>query len=247
MSYAATVHLHAENLPDKDSIGGGTSDPYFELSFEGELLYKSETKNNADKTVAWKPAEFIIPKAAFLKPVQLKIMDKDTLSDDDVIAICEIRYPFKNTSYPIGEKGATINFMKSTVKVPLQIKVENLCNTEIFGTADPYFKLYIDGEEIYKSLTISNNIESCEWPEVELEIPTKTINYGIMCKIMDDDHCSDDDLMAKVQLSWPFHEKVYEIEDKGGEAKLYVLNSNGDLDPEEAPQEDDFKLVNCGI
>ena len=58
-----------------------------------------------------------------------------------------------------------------------------------------------------------------EWPEVELEIPTKTINYGILCKIMDDDHCSDDDLMSKVQLSWPFHEKVYELEDKGGEAK----------------------------
>ena len=79
----ATLHLRAENLPNKETFG--TSDPYFQLYFEDQLLYTSEVIDNNVTCCEWEPAVFELPPLAFMRKVRIVIMDKDQISEDDVM------------------------------------------------------------------------------------------------------------------------------------------------------------------
>lgn len=96
------LHLRAENLKSKDLIG--KSDPYFQVFFPKESeapIYQSEVIKNVTDP-AWVPAEFSLPKSAFMRSVRIKIMDKDRLTKDDLILDCEIRYPFRQNNFVFG-------------------------------------------------------------------------------------------------------------------------------------------------
>merc|ERR1711879_249423 len=97
----ATLHLRGENLPNKESFG--TSDPYFQVFYQDQLLYKSEVIENNVTCCEWEPAVFELPALAWGRSVRIMIMDKDQISEDDVMVECEIRYPFRVKSYLLSE------------------------------------------------------------------------------------------------------------------------------------------------
>jgi len=106
MPFDATLSLRAENLPDTDTFG--KIDPYYEVWFKDEMLYKSECHKNADSIVEWAPATFQVPTLAFMRELNVKMYDKDTFTKDDLILEVEIRYPFRMKTYDLGETGAKL-------------------------------------------------------------------------------------------------------------------------------------------
>merc|ERR1712117_631686 len=97
------LHLRGENLVSKDLIS--KSDPYFEVYFPKDSetpLYKSEVIKNATDP-CWEPANFTLPKSAFMRHVRIRLMDKDTFTRDDLMLDCELRYPFRQKNYTFGE------------------------------------------------------------------------------------------------------------------------------------------------
>ena len=99
-----TLSLAARNLPDKDIIGH--IDPYYEIYFKDALLYKSEVLKGSHPE--WKVASFEVPKRAYMREPNLKVIDKDTFSKDDLLFEVEIRYPFRQKTYTIGDTPAQL-------------------------------------------------------------------------------------------------------------------------------------------
>lgn len=92
----ATLHLRAENLPNTDLIG--KSDPYYLVFYNDKLVYTSEIIKNS-LNVEWEPAVFEMPWQACMREIRIKIMDKDTIGNDDLMLDFEIRYPFRQNNY----------------------------------------------------------------------------------------------------------------------------------------------------
>jgi len=91
--------LRAENVPSKDLIGA--SDPYVEIRFDDKLLATSEVIKN-EPNPQWQMMTFDLPKTALFRHVNVKIMDKDKFTKDDLVLDCEIRYPFRKANYSFG-------------------------------------------------------------------------------------------------------------------------------------------------
>ena len=76
------------------------------------------------------------------------------------------------------------------------------------GSADPYFKLYVDGEKIYESDKISNTLNP-EWEEfsIDREVFGSTPKIvDIKMKVKDSDWGNSDDDMGKLYFKIHSHE-----------------------------------------
>merc|ERR1711957_693262 len=69
------------------------------------------------------------------------------------------------------------------------------------GSADPYFKLYVDGEKIYESDKISNTL-NLEWEEFTIDREV----VDIKMKVKDSDWGNSDDDMGKLYFKIHSHE-----------------------------------------
>jgi len=222
-TYTATIQLSAQNLPNKETFG--TSDPYMVISYQGEVLYETEVVDNNVENVEWAAFTLDMPRQALLDHLTITIADKDKFTKDDPMIACQIRYPFAQSQYVIGEAGCTLTVVQSKLKVNGQLRAENLCNQETFGVSDPYFTIALKGEELYRSDKIANNIEFCDWAPFEIEVNTvDAMQEDFEVTIMDDDHCSMDDLMAKTTVQFPFSEQVIDLNDAGSTLKVLMQN-----------------------
>merc|ERR1711976_952899 len=109
-----TLHLSGANLPKKDLMGLGKSDPYFEVYYGKDKFYKSEVKSGT-RNPEWAPAEFSLPKTAINKNVTIKVMDRDRITRDDKIHSFEIKYPFEQKTYVFGKGKDTSSAMQFSV------------------------------------------------------------------------------------------------------------------------------------
>ena len=108
MPMTCVLHLRAEGLPDKDLIG--SQDPYFEVMYKDEVVYKSEVleQESGSDVIEWAPAEFEMSRSAYLREIRIVIKDKDTFTRDDVLLDCEIRYPFRPNTYTFSDLGCKL-------------------------------------------------------------------------------------------------------------------------------------------
>ncbi|KAK2564508.1 Multiple C2 and transmembrane domain-containing protein 1 [Acropora cervicornis] len=97
--------------------------------------------------------------------------------------------------------------------------------TRVPGTSDPYVKFKSDGKQIYKSKTVSKNLNP-QWNE-KFCVPIEDITVPLILKVLDFDHIGNDDPMGRavVDLSQLEIEKPTEmtldLEDPdGGSEKL---------------------------
>ena len=94
------------------------------------------------------------------------------------------------------------------------------------GAADPYFKLYVDGDKIYESDHIKNTLNP-EWEEFTLDrdqfggMPKMT---DIKCVVKDHDWGNSDDKMGSVYFK--IHDHEGPLESRQGMA----LKNNDDED-----------------
>ena len=112
-----TLHLQAQNLPDSETFG--IPDPYFQVFLGEELLHTSEVGKDTNELVQWEPAVFEIPMAnAIFQKVTVRILDKDTFSNDDMLVEFEIRWPFRKRVYSVGDTGIKIAVLNDDGEVP---------------------------------------------------------------------------------------------------------------------------------
>ena len=109
MPKQAKLHLKVENLPQTDFFG--KIDPYFEVWYHDSKLFTSACFKNADNIVDWGQVSFEIPTRAIFQELNIKFYDKDTFSKDDLLLNVELRYPFRNKSYTLGESGAVLKVL----------------------------------------------------------------------------------------------------------------------------------------
>merc|ERR1712048_169361 len=103
------LHLKAENLRDEDWGKNNKSDPFFSVSFDGKVLFKSAVIEN-NLNPEWEEVEFEIPEAAIGNVLKVKIADDDNVGSDTLAEI-EVAYPFKKDEYLTDEKLQTKVFV----------------------------------------------------------------------------------------------------------------------------------------
>jgi len=89
------LHLKAENLKNEETFG--TSDPFFQVEFGGEVLFRSKEIRSTVKLCEWEPATFELPDEAVGNDVTVKIMDKDVIVNK-LMNTVEISYPFRRAT-----------------------------------------------------------------------------------------------------------------------------------------------------
>merc|ERR1712110_1084499 len=124
------------------------------------------------------------------------------------------------------QKDNTYFFLYTMVK--LCLRAEHLPNKEIFGLSDPYFCVGQNGQALYKSEMIQDQVEFCEWQPAEFQLLDP--NSPIDIKILDQDDFTEDALLVEFTLSYPFRRAVLEIPDLP--TVISVLNN----DPESSTQ-----------
>ena len=108
----------------------------------------------------------------------------------------------------------------------LNLRAENLPDTETFGKIDPYYQVWFKDEKLYQSECVKNADQIVEWQPANFDIPGMAFMRELNVKIYDRDTFSSDDLIVDCQIRYPFRMKTYELGDTG--ARLAVLNDNGD-------------------
>merc|ERR1712046_362946 len=136
-------------------------------------------------------------------------------------------------------KGHTTLFYDPTMDVCLHLRGENLKSKDLMSKSDPYFEVFYpkDCEDpIYKSEIIKNVIDAC-WEPANFSLPKSALMRNVRIRLMDKDTFTSDDLILDCEIRYPFRQKNYAFgacaSDDGTEARLCVLNNDGESDSED--------------
>lgn len=89
---------------------------------------------------------------------------------------------------------------------------DNLKNVDFAGKSDPYFKIYVGENYIYRSETLENDLHPI-WKEASFFAPEGTTS--VILKVFDDD-AGKDDLLAQQEVPYPLEFKTYDLGDGHG-------------------------------
>merc|ERR1712168_273507 len=120
----------------------------------------------------------------------------------------------------------SVEFIKN-IKMPkayLHIKARNLPNTDSVGTADPYFKVYFNDLELYKSET-ADAIDYVDFKPAEFEIPVAALTRHCLVRFFDKDLLSKDESMLDLEIRYPFRRKKYLHE--ATKAQISICDKDG--------------------
>ena len=112
-------------------------------------------------------------------------------------------------------------------QVELHLKASNLKDKDFVGKSDPYFTVSFEGNQLFKSAIIDNNLNP-EWEVASFEIPDTAVGNFLQIEIRDDDKTGSEHL-AKCDIEYPFRKAVIKCE---GEQTVEVLNDHGSIKEE---------------
>lgn len=113
----------------------------------------------------------------------------------------------------------------------LHLRCENFPDTDLIGSADPYFQVWFKDQILYQSEVAQIEDNAFQFEVATFEISRSALFREINLKIFDKDTFSSDDLMVEMEIRFPFQSKTYTIGDSG--ATVSVLNDSGEVDPDD--------------
>ena len=180
------------------SADGKTSDPLFEIYAGDRFLHRSETCSKTT-TPIWKEQAFFVPKGTTKLTVIIK--DHDILSANDTLGETVIPYPLEDGRYDMFQEKEGMFIIGREMKEIKQLPcwADNLEDTELFGSIDPYYVVKYGDWELYRSEVSKNSVggenqknkaQTPVWKPADFEIPAGIEFLEI--KVFDKDSGNDD-------------------------------------------------------